>query len=116
MAGAGAVAFNFQRKGQIVIQKDKIAEDQLMELVLNAGGDDLQTFDTHYEVLTTPNAYAGVVDALNKAKLELASSEIAWLPTTTVPLSEEDKVKLQTLTEALEELDDVQYVWTNLEE
>jgi YebC/PmpR family DNA-binding regulatory protein len=116
MAGAGAVAFNFQRKGQIIIARDAIAEDKLMELVLNAGADDLQTFETHYEVLTTPNAYAGVADALSKAKIPAASSEIAFLPTTTVPLSDADKAKLKVLTEALEALDDVQYVWTNEEE
>jgi YebC/PmpR family DNA-binding regulatory protein len=116
MAGAGAVSFNFQHKGQILIEKSKIVEDKLMELVLNAGADDLKTFDSYYEVLTTPNAYAGVADALSKAQVVADSSEVAWLPTTTIPLSEEDKTKLKTLMDALEELDDVQYVWSNMEE
>ena len=84
-----------------------------MEIVLGAGAEDLQTYNTHYEILTTPNAYTGVVDTLGKSKIETASSEVAWLPTVTVPLGAEDRAKLKILVDALEELDDVQYVWTN---
>ncbi len=116
MAGAGAVAFNFVRRGQIIIAKDKIAEDKLMDMVLNAGAEDLQTFDTHYEVFTTPHGHAAVADVLAKANIPTESSEVAFLPNTTMTLSAEDNAKLQALVGALEEIDDVQYVWTNAEE
>lgn len=113
MAGAGAVTFNFQKKGQILVARETIAEDKLMELALNAGAEDLQTFDTHYEVLTSPHGYAAVAEALAKANISTVSSEVAFLPNTMVALSPEDSAKLETLVEALESLDDVQYVWTN---
>jgi len=113
MAGAGAVSFNFQRRGQIIVARDAATEDALMELALGAGAEDLQSFDTHYEVLTTPHGHPAVADALTKAGIPMASSEVAFLPSVTVPISADDAAKLQTLTDALEELDDVQYVWTN---
>ncbi len=116
MAGAGAVAFNFQRKGQLIVAREAATEDALMELALNAGAEDMKTFETHYEVLTSPHGHPTVANALTKAGIPLASSEVAFLPTTTVSLSPEDAAKLAKLVEALEALDDVQYVWTNLEE
>lgn len=116
MAGAGAVAFNFTRRGQIIIAKDKISEERLIDLVLNAGAEDLQTFDTHYEVFTTVHGHAAVADALAKANITAESSEVAYLPNVTVPLSDPDREKLNTLVGALEDIEDVQYVWTNAEE
>lgn len=115
MAGAGAVAFNFTRRGQIIIAQDKVAEDKLMEIVLNAGAEDLQVFDTHYEVFTSVHGHAAVADALSKAHIAAESSEVAFLPHVTTPVSAEDNTKLQTLVGALEEIEDVQYVWTNAE-
>lgn len=116
MAGAGAVAFNFTRRGQIIIAKDKIAEDKLMDLVLNAGAEDLQTFDTHYEVFTTVHGHAAVADALSKANIAAEASEVAFLPNSTAAISEDDRTKLNTLVAALEDIDDIQYVWTNAED
>lgn len=116
LAGAGAVAFNFAHRGHIIIGRSIITEDKLMELVLGAGADDLQSFDTHYEVFTTPHAHAGVADALNKEKLEIAQSEVAYLPNVTVPVSAQDRQKLEALAAAIEELDDVQHVWHNATE
>jgi len=116
MAGAGAVSYNFVKRGQIIIAKEVIAEDKLMELTLEAGADDLLSFDTHYEILTSPHAYDTVAAALTKAKIQTIESQVAYLPNVSVPISAEDREKLNKLVEALEAVDDVQYVWHNAEE
>lgn len=115
MAGAGAVAFNFQKKGQIIVAKESADEEKLMNLVLEAGAEDMQAFETHYEILTGPHDHAAVADALEKAKITMAESEVCYLPNTPTPASDADKESLAKLVAALEELEDVQHVWTGEE-
>jgi YebC/PmpR family DNA-binding regulatory protein len=116
LAGAGAVAFNFQKKGQIIIAHDVVDEEKLMDLVLKAGAEDMKSYDTHYEILTDPYGLSPVVEALEKAAIPMAESQVAYLPTTIVPADESAHKSLDSLVEALEESDDVQHVWTNAEE
>jgi YebC/PmpR family DNA-binding regulatory protein len=116
LAGAGAVAFNFQKKGQIIVEHDAADEEKLMNLALEAGAEDMKSFDTHYEILTDPYGYPAVADALEKAGIPMVESQVAYLPTTTIPANEGAHKSLDSLVEALEELDDVQHVWSNIED
>jgi YebC/PmpR family DNA-binding regulatory protein len=116
LAGAGAVAFQFLHAGQFLIGKDQTTEDKLMEAVLDAGGDDVIAGDDGFEVRCNIHAFDKVAHALEHAGIKAESSEIAYIPTTTVPVSDTHVAQtLVKLHDALEELDDVQHVFSNEE-
>lgn len=116
LAGSGAVAFQFVHAGQILIAKDKTTEDKLMEIALDAGADDVISTDDGFEVRCAVNAFDKVLNALDKAGIKTESSEIAYIPTTTVPVTEVSVASsLLKLQEALDENDDVQSVFSNEE-
>ncbi len=115
-AGQGSVMRSFQRKGHILVDATKANEDKLMELVLDSGGEDLKKESDHYEIITDPAQFMNVVDALNKAGIPMASSEISLLPDLVVPIT--DKAQASSLlkfVEELEDLDDVQNVYSNFD-
>src|SRR5215475_281344 len=72
----GSVAWMFERKSQIVIEKEKASEDQLMNLVLDAGADDLKDSGESWEVLSDPSAHEAVLEVINKAGIETVSAEV----------------------------------------
>ena len=114
---SGSVSYMFDRKGIIVIEKDdKLDEDELMMLALDAGADDFSADEECYEIVTSPEAFSQVREKLEENKLELMDAEIKYVPQNYVAVSEEAAVKLQRLVDALEDNDDVQSVWTNWEE
>ncbi|HQU09039.1 MAG: YebC/PmpR family DNA-binding transcriptional regulator [Verrucomicrobia bacterium 21-51-4] len=114
MGGAGAVAFNFQHLGQFLIDASKISEDALMELALEAGADDVKNEGDHYEVLCAIPNYDKVALALEQKGIVPESSELAYIPNSTIELADADAEKqLLKLIEALEELEDVKAVWDN---
>ena len=114
LAGSGAVAFQFLHAGQFLITKDKIAEDALMELALEAGADDVIATDEGFEVRCNVHAFDRVADALEKKGIKPDSAEIAYIPTTTVPVADKAvAATLEKLHETLEEYDDVQAVFSN---
>jgi len=114
MAGAGAVKHLFHRQGQFLIAKDQIAEDDLIELALNAGAVDIQTNAENYEVLTEPNQFETVHKALETKGLKPSAAEIAYVPVTSVPVTDEKAARtVLTLIEALEDNDDVQNVYSS---
>jgi YebC/PmpR family DNA-binding regulatory protein len=116
LAGAGAVAFQFLHAGQFLIGKDKTTEDKLMEVALDAGADDVLSTDEGFEVRCNVHAFDKVAHALDKAGIKAESSEIAYVPTTTVPVSDAQTAQtLEKLHDALDELDDVQNVFSNEE-
>jgi len=111
-AKSGSVSRNFERKGQIIIEKSAAEEDKLMEIVLEAGADDMVADEHGYEVLTQPNAYQGVASALEKANIPTVSSEVVYLPTVTKAVSDLATVQsLLKFVNALEDNDDVQNVY-----
>jgi YebC/PmpR family DNA-binding regulatory protein len=111
-AARGSVSRNFERRGQIIVEKDAAEEDQLMEIVLEAGADDMITDDSGYEILTQPASYQEVASALEKEGIEAISSEVAYLPMVTKPLDDLAGVKsLFKFINALEDNDDVQNVY-----
>lgn len=116
IATQGSVLRSFKRKGQILIESDKVAEDKLMDLALEAGAEDMQNEDGVYDIIAEPNQFMTVVEAINKAGIPMIESEIKMLPDSYMPISNKDQAKqLLALVDALEELDDVQNVYSNFD-
>ena len=116
MAEQGAVSRMFQRKGQIFIDKDKTDEETLMELVLEAGAEDLKTEGDQFEVITDPKEYDVVSDAITQAGIDMAESEVTMIPDLMTEVTDVDQAKsIMKFIEALEELDDVQDVYSNFD-
>ena len=114
MAGAGALAFNFKRKGQILLAKEKIDEDSLTELALENDAEDVIVEDDHYEVICETAHYDKIAEALSIAEVLPDSSELAYLPNNLVQVTDEDAArKILKLVDNLEELEDVKAVHGN---
>jgi YebC/PmpR family DNA-binding regulatory protein len=116
LATTGAVSFQFVHAGQFLVAKGKTTEDELMEIALDAGADDVITSEQGFEVRCSVHAFDKVAHALEQKGIKAESAEIAYIPTTTVPVSDLNTAKtIVKLQEALEELDDVQTVFSNEE-
>ena len=115
MASAGAVAYMFHKKGDIVVPKNAAKEDDLMGIVLEAGADDLRDDGENWEVLTDPGAFEAVVEAVKKAGIAPASAEVAMIPQSYIKLEGSQATTMIRLVEALEEHDDVQSVHSNFD-
>ena len=114
LAASGAVAFQFQHAGQFLIASDKITEDALMELALEAGADDVLASEQGFEVRCNVHAFDKVSHALEQKGIKPDSAEIAYIPTTTVPVSDPAiATAIEKLHDTLEENDDVQMVFSN---
>ena len=113
LAGAGAVAFNFTHAGQFLIARDKTAEDTLMEIALDAGADDVITTDEGYDVRCPMGAFDKLSQALEQAGIKPDSAEIAYIPNNTIAIDSSIADSLARLHEALDDLDDVQNVFSN---
>ena len=115
MAEPGAVSWQFERKGVIILPK-KVSEDDLMLVALEAGAEDLEDQGDMWQVTTPPSDLNAVRAALEEASIEVDSAELTMLPTTVVPLeSEGDARKVLRLVDLLEEHDDVQNVYANFD-
>jgi YebC/PmpR family DNA-binding regulatory protein len=115
LAETGSVNWQFHRKGDITIPKDAATEDQLMGIVLDAGAEDLRDDGSSWEVVTPPEAFEAVRDALVKAGIKPASAELSMLPQNYVKLSGSEAQQMLRLMEALEGHDDVQHVYSNFD-
>lgn len=112
LGASGSVAFQFKHLGQIILS-NSIAEEQLFEVALEIGAEDIQVEEDSYVVLTLPDTFSSVKEALLHAGFELAQAEITMVPNNYVALTPEDAQKVVRLIDMLEELDDVQNVYTN---
>jgi YebC/PmpR family DNA-binding regulatory protein len=116
MASAGAVAYMFHKKGDIIIPKSAATADDLMNIIIEANGEDEPIDDgEHWEILTAPSAYEGMVEALKKAGIEPASASVSMIPDTFIKLEGQQASTMIRLMEALEEHDDVQNVHANFD-
>lgn len=113
MAAAGAVSYLFKARGLIVVEKSAIAEDALLEIVLEAGADDVHAEGEAFEVLTPPSAFEAVREALAAREVPIQSAEVTKLASVQVPLGEHDAGGVLKLVEMLEVNDDVQKVYAN---
>ena len=114
LASSGAVSFQFLHAGQFLIARDQATEDALMEVALEAGADDVITSEQGYEVRCDVHLFDKVSHALGEKGIKADSAEIAYIPTTTVPIKDAQHGEtLEKLHDALDELDDVQQVFSN---
>lgn len=111
----GSVSYLFHRKGVIIFDTEKYSEEEIFEVALEAGADDVSTEGDIIEVLTSPDDFHTVVDALEAAGFENTSAELTLVPESTVTLSLEKTAKALKLIDKIEDYDDVQSVSTNLE-
>jgi YebC/PmpR family DNA-binding regulatory protein len=115
MGTEGSVSWMFERKSIILIEGDKAEEDALMDLVLNAGAEDLRNDGGNWEVISAPESHDAVLDAIQKAKIETASAEVGMLPKNLIKLEGKNASGMLKLNEAFEEHDDVQSVYSNFD-
>ena len=110
---AGSVAYLFKSRGVILVDKAAVAEDALIELVLEAGADDVNTEGDSYEVLTPPAQFESVKAALGAKSIPVQGAELTKTSSVLVPVSERDAEAVLKLVDALEDHDDVQKVYAN---
>jgi YebC/PmpR family DNA-binding regulatory protein len=110
----GCVSYMFSKKGMIIIEKtDKIVDDTLMEVALDAGMEDMIVYEDRYEILTGPEDLSEVANQLQKAGYEFVEADIEYLPSMEVTPDPQDVTKLTKMIDILEENDDVQKVYHN---
>jgi len=115
MGEQGSVAWMFERKSQIIIEKEKATEEQLMDLALETGADDVKDHGDSWEILAGPEAHHAILAALEKAGIPTVQAEIAMVPKTVVKLDPKHAATLTRMLEVLEEHDDIQNVYSNVE-
>jgi YebC/PmpR family DNA-binding regulatory protein len=115
MGAEGSVAWMFERKSQIFVPGDKATEDQLMNLVLDAGADDLRNDGDRWEVLSAPANHERVLKALEAAGIPTEAPGLAWIPKNLIKVEGKNAVGMLRLSEQLEEHDDVQSVFSNFD-
>ena len=112
---SGCVAWMFTRKGYIVVEKANASEDKLLDIILEAGAEDLKEDGSNYEIFTTPDSYESVVNALQENKIETAASNLGYIPQNYVNVKGKQANQTLRLMEELEDHDDVQNVWSNFD-
>lgn len=115
----GCVSFMFDKKGQIIVDKEEceMDADDLMMLALDAGAEDFSEEEDCFEIITDPDGFSAVRETLEKEGIPMAEADVTMIPQTYVALTDETAMKnLQKTLDLLEDNDDVQYVYTNLDE
>jgi YebC/PmpR family DNA-binding regulatory protein len=115
LAAENSVAWMFSRKGQLVVEKTAADEEKLLNLALEAGADDMNDDGSAWEIVTAPESFETVRDAVKAGGIEPASAEIAMIPQNYVKLQGKDAQQMLRLMEALDDHDDVQHVWANFD-
>ena len=115
MAGAGSVSWMFTQKGYISVAKDKINEDELMNIVLDAGAEDMKREDDVYEIFTSVQDLEKVKQALQDKGIKWEDAELTMIPSSTVKVTGNEAKQVLALVESLEEHDDVQQVYANFD-
>lgn len=114
MGASGCVAWMFEKKGIIVVEKAaSVDEDELMMAALDAGADDFEAMDDAYEISTSVAAFSEVREALEKAGYEFMTAEVSMVPSNTVEANEELAEKLEKMLDKFDDNDDVQEVYHN---
>jgi YebC/PmpR family DNA-binding regulatory protein len=115
MADPGSVAYLFARKGVVTLEKDGLTEDDVLTAVLDAGAEDVNDLGDSFEVISEPTDLVAVRSALQDAGIDYESAEAGFQPSVSVPVDIEGARKVFKLVDALEESDDVQNVYTNVD-
>jgi YebC/PmpR family DNA-binding regulatory protein len=115
MGENGCVAWIFEQKGLITVKTSEKGEEELLELAIDAGGDDMQTVDDYYEITTSVESFEPVRKAIEDAGIKTQSSELTRIPQNTVNVEEKHCKSLLRLMDTLEDHDDIQKVYSNFE-
>jgi YebC/PmpR family DNA-binding regulatory protein len=116
MAGAGSVAFQFERKGVFMVKREDAKEDELLDIALEAGAEDLTSDEDFFQIVCAPHDFDKVRSGLKAKKVNIESGELSMVPKNTVRVEDiETAKKILTLVEDLEDNDDVQNVFTNFD-
>ena len=115
LAGPGATSYLFAKKGFISIQKDKVSEDDLMEIALDAGAEDITLEGDYHEITCDIGSLAAIKDALGAKNISMETAEMTMLPSTTVKVVGADAKALMGLMEGLEDQEDIQNVYANFD-
>ncbi len=115
LGDVNSVAWMFEKKGQILVPAESVSEDRIMDIVLEAGADDLQNVEGEYEVRTSPSAFHTVREALDKSGIVPSQASLTMEAQNTVHLDGKKAQQCLKLLEVLEDHDDVQHVYANLE-
>ena len=115
LGSAGSVAWMFTKRGLIAVERAGADEDAVMEAALEAGADDVTEAGDLLEVLTAPERFEAVKEALDQAKIAQASAEVTMMPSSTTAISGKQAEQMVRLLEALEDHDDVQHVSSNMD-
>jgi YebC/PmpR family DNA-binding regulatory protein len=116
LASSGSVSYMFHKKGQIMVPRAGIDADRILELALEAGAEELTTEEDEYVITTSHDQLYAVADALKKAGITTDGQKFTFIPDTTIPIADEAVARqIMRLCDALEEDDDVQNVYSNLD-
>jgi YebC/PmpR family DNA-binding regulatory protein len=119
IADPGSVAYMFNRKGVLIVKKQQVgkqvSEDDLLEIVLDAGAEEVNDLGENFEVVTSPTALSTARDALKGAGIEYESADVSFLPTVSVSVDAEIAKSVFELIDAIEDLEDVQNVYGNFD-
>jgi YebC/PmpR family DNA-binding regulatory protein len=116
LASSGSVSYMFHKKGQITVPRAGIDADRILELALEAGAEELTTEEDEYVITTSHDQLYAVADALKKAGITTDGQKFTFIPDTTIPIADEAVARqIMRLCDALEEDDDVQNVYSNLD-
>ncbi len=110
-----SVAWMFEKRGYLVVDKGHVTEEALLETVLDAGGDDLRDDGESFEIFTSPEAFQTVRESLQKKGISIAAGEVAMIPKNRVHLEGKKAQNLLSMIEALEDHDDVQHAYANFD-
>jgi YebC/PmpR family DNA-binding regulatory protein len=115
LAAENSVAWMFTRKGQILVEKGQADEDKLLSAALDAGADDMSDDDNGWEIVSAPEHFEAVRDAVKALGVEPARAAIAMIPQNYIKLAGKEAQQMLRLMEAIEDHDDVQHVWANFD-
>ena len=115
LAAENSVAWMFSKKGQVFVEKGKVDEEKLLSAALDAGADDMNDDEAAWEIVSAPESFETVRDAVKALGIEPSSAEVAMVPKNYVKLVGKEAQQMLRLMEAIEDHDDVQHVWANFD-
>lgn len=115
LGSSNSVAWMFDKRGYLLVEKSAVDEEALMTATIEAGADDLRDEDGNWEILSTPEAFDAVAEAVRGLGVEPASAQVAMLPQNFVMLEGKSAQQMLKLIGALDELDDIRHVWSNFD-
>lgn len=115
LGGSGNVSWMFAKKGYILVEKQEVSEEDLFNVVIDAGAEDIKPSDKNYEIYTDPKNFENVKKALQDHNIKFVSAELTMVPNSLIKLAGQDAKQILSLVESLEEHDDVQHVYANFD-